>query len=154
MITVLVVGAVLATTLQLWPRPGLQTPRPGSAPADESAAPAASAPSDDPTASATPTLPERLPPFLDGEPRGAGPDYCDPVHWRSLEGFVRALEGDRASIDGRAWARLGASARTGVAAWISRCRNDGRAVGLVDDESGGALGHYSPEAGWIPAEPR
>lgn len=83
-----------------------------------------------------------------GPPREHNPTLCDESLWPRLETFVKELRGDEVMIDEAVWARQAASARTGVASWISKCRLDGRMVRLVGDESNRLLAEYDPADGY------
>ena len=99
-----------------------------------------------------------MPPLL-GDPRPDPIAYCDARNWEGLEALVRDVRrlgpGDVEGrglllVEGDAWRRGGASLRSGVASFASKCRLDGAPLVVRDTRSGETLGDYDPATGYRP----
>jgi hypothetical protein len=106
-----------------------------------------------PTDVATPALPDgALVPLL-GEPRGSNLRYCDETLWSQTSEIIRSMAPGEIAVDEAGWRARGIEGQGGLAAWVSRCRQEGASVMVLAAESGATLGFYSTKDGYRTANP-
>lgn len=79
------------------------------------------------------------------DPRG---DFCDERNWGRLGAAVTRGADGGFRIDRSRWERMLASARVGLASWISECAEDGGRVTIVAADSGAVLAVYDARNGF------
>lgn len=75
---------------------------------------------------------------------------CDESNWARLSetGLRPTSEGAGVfQVDADAWSRALASARAGLASWMSQCQRDGGPIVIVTQTTGERLATYDPEQG-------
>jgi hypothetical protein len=93
-------------------------------------------------------LPEGfLGPLLGPPKEGPRAEFCDEEHWSRVNWLVREIRDGELVVDEEAWARQSASARVGIARWVSRCHFEGGAVRVVGAASGRALAAFPGQPG-------
>ena len=112
-----------------------------------------------PHASATPAPipPDHMPPPFEDrkveKPDPAAPlppetaAFCDDRNWRRLDLAATRSADAEYRIDEAAWNRALASAKTGLASWMSQCHQGGGPVTIVADSTGRRLATYDPQSG-------
>lgn len=92
-----------------------------------------------------------LRPPLEGPPDPNRPTLCSDEHWPDLDAFVRRVGDGEVEVDESIWQQADTGARVGIASWLSKCRQAGRAVRIVGSASGRLLAAYDPDRGYTGA---
>ena len=88
-----------------------------------------------------------LPPAL-GPPRGTSTPLCDEASGAGVSELIREVGDVDVVVAEPDWQRMGASTRTGIASWLSKCKRGGRPIGIRGSDSGELLATYDAETGY------